>query len=74
MKPEDRAVYESYMEAVRTKASLIAGNYRFGEITGKMEGIAIGREEGRLEGLHEAIQRLVASGMSEAEARRRLGL
>ncbi len=55
MKPEDRAVYESYMEAVRTKASLIAGNYRYGEIAGKMEGMAIGREQGFAEGREQGL-------------------
>ena len=82
MGKEDRAVYESYMEAIRTKASLIAGNYRYGEIAGEIkgrakgreEGLTIGREEGHLEGLHDAVQRLVANGMSEEEARRLMGL
>jgi len=70
MEKEERAVYESYIEAVRSKASQIKGNYRYGKIEGKEEGLAIGREEG----LQEASQRLLDSGMDEAEARRLLKL
>jgi len=78
MKKEERAVYESYVEALRTKSSLIKGNYRYGEITGRIEGLAKGREEGlaigREEGLRDSVKRLMANSMSEAEARRLLGL
>ena len=62
MNKEERAVYESYQEALRTKASLIKGNYRYGEIAGIEKG------------LQEALQRLLESGMDEAEARRVLKL
>ena len=66
MEKGERAVYESYLEAMRTKSSLIAGNYRYGEIAGKIAG--------REEALAEALQRLLDSGMDEDEARRVLKL
>ena len=53
--PQDaRAEYAGYIEALRTKSSLIKGNYDYGFIEGKFEG----REEGREESL-----RLTASNM-----------
>jgi len=70
MNKEERAVYESYMEALRTKASLIKGNYRYGEIAGEIKG----EIKGIAKGLKEALQRLIDSGMNEAEARRLLKL
>jgi len=74
MNREQRAEYEGYLEALRTKSSLIKGNYRYGYIEGEIAGKEEGRREGLEEGLHLALQRLIASGIPESEARSMLGL
>jgi len=62
----ERAEYEGFQEALRSKASQIKGNYDMGKIEGRVEG--------RAEGLLEALQRMIENGIPEAEARRILGL
>ena len=56
--PQERASYEKYWDAVRVERSLVAGHF----------------QKGIEEGLRSALERMVASGISETGARRILGL
>jgi hypothetical protein len=47
---------------------------REGEARGKIEGEAIGEARGKVEAMQDAFGKLVASGMSEDQARKILGL
>ncbi len=66
--------YDRYWDAVSTERTLIAGKYREGHEEGLAEGIEKGRAAGREEAFAEAVKKLVAGGLSEADARRMLGL
>ena len=66
---EARAEYAGYIEALRTKSSLIKGNYDYGFIEGEFKGREKGLAEGRQEGLEEGQEkgiRLTASNMLRA--------
>jgi predicted transposase/invertase (TIGR01784 family) len=75
--PGELESYDRFWDAVRRERTLISGSRREGieegiEI-GEQRGIEIGEQRGIERGLDLALRRLVASGMSEAEARRLLG-
>ncbi len=82
MKKEERAEYERLPRSIAHEIESdqrelsVRGNHRYSKRT--RGGTGAGREEGlaagRIEGLQDAVQRLMANGMSEGEARRVLGL
>ena len=61
----EHLVYEDSLKAYRDLNNVIDTSYG----DGLAEGLEKGREEGRTEGLEEALKKLIASGMSESEAR-----
>jgi predicted transposase/invertase (TIGR01784 family) len=66
LRKEDRAEYVGFIEAMRTKSSLIQGNYDYGFIEGELKGREEGREEGRELGREEGVEqglRLTAKNM-----------
>jgi len=52
----EQAEYLGFQEALRSKASLIKGNYDFGKIEGREEGRVEGRAEGRAEALLDLLE------------------
>jgi predicted transposase/invertase (TIGR01784 family) len=52
---EERAEYAGYIEAMRTKSSLIQGNYDYGFIEGREEGLAQGLRLTAINMLHEGL-------------------
>ncbi len=80
--PALQAAFDMALESALSREELDVQHRQFdfirlqrGSIAkGFADGQAKGRAEGRAEGLELGVQRLVAGGMSEAEARRALGL
>jgi predicted transposase YdaD len=72
MKPEERAVYESHIEAVRYQRSVIQTGMIEGRIEGRKEGEAIGLEKGEKIGLEKGeaigLEKGVAIGLKKALA------
>ena len=70
--------YDRYWDHVRVERTLLAGSLAAGKQIGLEEGLEKGRAEGRAEGeqigFQKALDSLIASGLSESEARKLLGL
>jgi len=75
--PGELETYDRFWDAVRRERTLISGSRKEGLQEGIQEGIRIGEERGIRIGeqraLDLALSRLIASGISEAEARKLLG-
>ena len=75
--PGELAAYERYWDAVRVERTLLSGKKAEGREEGEAVGFERGRAEGRAEGRalerQALISRLIAKGMTEAEAREWLG-
>jgi predicted transposase/invertase (TIGR01784 family) len=68
--PQELAAHERFWDAVRSERTLMNGKLAEGREEGRAEGIEIGVALG----MEQALQRLMASGMDEAAARRALGM
>jgi hypothetical protein len=64
--PQELAAHERFWDAVRSERTLMNGKLAEGRAEGIEIGVALGMEQ--------ALQRLMASGMDEAAARRALGM
>ncbi len=78
----DLYAYDKYWDAVSTEKTLVSGKTAEAEAKGLARGMAEGmekgiekgREKGREEGIRIALQKLTQSGMTEADAKKMLGL
>jgi hypothetical protein len=67
--------YYKYWDAVRTEKMMLSDSWNGGKAEGKVvEGIEIGEARGRQAALAQALENLIANGMSPAEAKRILGI
>jgi predicted transposase/invertase (TIGR01784 family) len=75
--PAERNAYDRFWDAVRSERTLIEGKTKEaleqGRAEGKAEGRAEGLAAGKADGLQLALEKMIAAGMTEAEARRILG-
>ena len=60
--------------ALRDEVAIRRMEREEGKAEGKAEGLAEGQERGHSQGLNDALERLMAHGLSESEARRLLNL
>jgi flagellar biosynthesis/type III secretory pathway protein FliH len=67
--PTELEAYDRYWDAVRTERTLIEGKAAEAKAEGLAAGRAVGIEEGRELERHQLVLRLVAKGLTEAEAR-----
>ena len=66
---KEHLVYEDSLKAYRDLNNVLDTKYETGKKEGKKEGLAEGMEEGLAEGMKFALAQLIATGMSEKDAR-----
>ena len=62
--------YDRYWDVISSERTLISGKFAEGKAEGKAEGEAIGEARGEMKAKEALLAKLMASGMSEDEARR----